>query len=52
MHFFIGDVILDVSSGFIFAGYFDVVVIAGALSVGQVPVRVVRELCNSAKSGG
>lgn len=50
--FFIGEVFLDVYSHFIFAGYFDVVVIAGALSVGQVPVPVVRELCNSAKSGG
>lgn len=34
------------------AGHFDVVVIAGALSVGQVPVEVVRKLCNCAKSGG
>ncbi|CAG08869.1 unnamed protein product [Tetraodon nigroviridis] len=34
------------------SGYFDVVVITGALSVGQVPVQVVRELCSSAKSGG
>ncbi|KAM9333856.1 methyltransferase-like protein 27 [Pholidichthys leucotaenia] len=31
---------------------FDVVVIVGALSVGQVPVCVVRELCKSAKPGG
>ncbi|XP_026183779.1 methyltransferase-like protein 27 [Mastacembelus armatus] len=31
---------------------FDVVVIVGALSVGQVPVGVVRELCKSAKPGG
>lgn len=31
---------------------FDVVVIVGALSVGQVPVGVVRELCNSTKPGG
>lgn len=30
---------------------FDVVVIVGALSVGQVPVGVVRELCNSTKPG-
>lgn len=28
------------------------VVIAGALSVGQVPVPVVRDLCSCAKSGG
>lgn len=34
-----------------FAGYFDVVVITGALSIGHVPVQVVRELCTSAKSG-
>uniref|UniRef100_UPI0037E7C8FF methyltransferase-like protein 27 isoform X1 n=1 Tax=Semicossyphus pulcher TaxID=241346 RepID=UPI0037E7C8FF len=34
------------------AGLFDVVVIIGALSVGQVPVCVVRELCNSTKPGG
>eukprot|EP00066_Takifugu_rubripes_P006359 XP_003971103.2 PREDICTED: Williams-Beuren syndrome chromosomal region 27 protein-like [Takifugu rubripes] len=34
------------------SGHFDVVVIAGALSVGQVPVRVVRDLCSCAKSGG
>nr|XP_046266180.1 methyltransferase-like protein 27 [Scatophagus argus]XP_046266181.1 methyltransferase-like protein 27 [Scatophagus argus]XP_046266182.1 methyltransferase-like protein 27 [Scatophagus argus] len=33
-------------------GLFDVVVIVGALSVGQVPVDVVRELCKSAKPGG
>ncbi|XP_053187504.1 methyltransferase-like protein 27 [Scomber japonicus] len=33
-------------------GLFDVVVIVGALSVGQVPVGVVRELCKSTKSGG
>ncbi|XP_031713199.1 methyltransferase-like protein 27 [Anarrhichthys ocellatus] len=33
-------------------GLFDVVVIVGALSVGQVPVGVVRELCKSAKPGG
>uniref|UniRef100_UPI0037E7B9D3 methyltransferase-like protein 27 isoform X2 n=1 Tax=Semicossyphus pulcher TaxID=241346 RepID=UPI0037E7B9D3 len=33
-------------------GLFDVVVIIGALSVGQVPVCVVRELCNSTKPGG
>ncbi|XP_040005977.1 methyltransferase-like protein 27 isoform X2 [Xiphias gladius] len=31
---------------------FDVVVIVGALSVGQVPVGVVRELCKSTKPGG
>lgn len=30
---------------------FDVVVIVGALSAGQVPVGVVRELCNSTKPG-
>ncbi|KAK9536512.1 hypothetical protein VZT92_006287 [Zoarces viviparus] len=33
-------------------GLFDVVVIVGALSVGQVPVGVVRELCKSTKPGG
>lgn len=33
------------------ADYFDVVVIVGALSVGQVPVSVVRELCKSTKPG-
>ncbi|XP_068186867.1 methyltransferase-like protein 27 [Antennarius striatus] len=33
-------------------GFFDVVVIVGALSVGQVPVHVVRELCKAAKAGG
>ncbi|CAK6971437.1 methyltransferase-like protein 27 [Scomber scombrus] len=33
-------------------GVFDVVVIAGALSDGQVPVGVVRELCKSTKPGG
>ncbi|XP_068600465.1 methyltransferase-like protein 27 isoform X1 [Brachionichthys hirsutus] len=33
-------------------GLFDVVVIVGALSVGQVPVHVVRELCKAAKAGG
>ncbi|XP_056140168.1 methyltransferase-like protein 27 [Lampris incognitus] len=33
-------------------GQFDVVVICGALSVGQVPVRVVRELCRATKPGG
>ncbi|XP_070699933.1 methyltransferase-like protein 27 [Pempheris klunzingeri] len=33
-------------------GLFDVVVIVGALSVGQVPVAVVRELCKSTKPGG
>ncbi|KAM6907272.1 methyltransferase-like protein 27 [Xenentodon cancila] len=31
---------------------FDVVVIVGALSVGQVPVGVVRDLCKTSKSGG
>ncbi|XP_035811841.2 methyltransferase-like protein 27 isoform X2 [Amphiprion ocellaris] len=31
---------------------FDVVVIVGALSVGQVPVCVVRDLCKSTKPGG
>lgn len=34
------------------AGLFDVVVIVGALSVGQVPVCAVRELCKSTKPGG
>ncbi|XP_071362107.1 methyltransferase-like protein 27 [Trachinotus anak] len=34
------------------ADSFDVVVIVGALSVGQVPVAVVRELCKSTKPGG
>ncbi|XP_051258196.1 methyltransferase-like protein 27 [Dicentrarchus labrax] len=33
-------------------GFFDVVVIVGALSVGQVPVDAVRNLCNSTKPGG
>ncbi|XP_030010205.1 methyltransferase-like protein 27 [Sphaeramia orbicularis] len=33
-------------------GTFDVVVIVGALSVGQVPVKVVRELCKATKPGG
>ncbi|XP_041808179.1 methyltransferase-like protein 27 [Chelmon rostratus] len=33
-------------------GLFDVVVIVGALSLGQVPVDVVRELCKSTKPGG
>ncbi|XP_040908325.1 methyltransferase-like protein 27 isoform X4 [Toxotes jaculatrix] len=33
-------------------GSFDVAVIVGALSVGQVPVGVVRELCKSTKPGG
>lgn len=33
-------------------GLFDVVVIVGALSVGQVPVSVVRDLYKSTKSGG
>ncbi|XP_041657708.1 methyltransferase-like protein 27 isoform X2 [Cheilinus undulatus] len=33
-------------------GSFDVVVIIGALSAGQVPVCVVRELCKSTKPGG
>ncbi|XP_073335525.1 methyltransferase-like protein 27 [Pagrus major] len=33
-------------------GLFDVVVIVGALSVGQVPVDVVRELCKSTIPGG
>lgn len=31
---------------------FDVVIIAGALDVGFVPVSVIRELCNAAKPGG
>ncbi|XP_029956540.1 methyltransferase-like protein 27 [Salarias fasciatus] len=34
------------------AGSFDVVVIVGALSVGQVPVEVARDLCKFAKPGG
>ncbi|KAG7224607.1 hypothetical protein INR49_011360, partial [Caranx melampygus] len=34
------------------ADSFDVVVIVGALSVGQVPVAVIRELCKSTKPGG
>ncbi|KAF6715761.1 Williams-Beuren syndrome chromosomal region 27 protein [Oryzias melastigma] len=34
------------------AGSFDVVVTVGALSVGQVPVEVVRDLCEAAKPGG
>ncbi|XP_062340927.1 methyltransferase-like protein 27 [Osmerus eperlanus] len=34
------------------SGSFDLVVIVGALSVGQVPVVVVRELCQAAKPGG
>ncbi|XP_059207730.1 methyltransferase-like protein 27 [Centropristis striata] len=33
-------------------GLFDVVVIVGSLSEGQVPVSVVRELCKSTKPGG
>lgn len=33
------------------AEYFDVVVIVGALSAGQVPVNVVRELCKASKPG-
>ncbi|XP_034406697.1 methyltransferase-like protein 27 [Cyclopterus lumpus] len=33
-------------------GLFDVVVIVGALSAGQVPVNVVRELCKATKPGG
>ncbi|XP_071394390.1 methyltransferase-like protein 27 [Centroberyx affinis] len=33
-------------------GSFDVVVITGALSLGHVPVPVVRELCKAAKPGG
>ncbi|XP_029304024.1 methyltransferase-like protein 27 [Cottoperca gobio] len=33
-------------------GLFDVVVIVGALCVGNVPVGVVRELCKSTKPGG
>ncbi|XP_068455912.1 methyltransferase-like protein 27 isoform X2 [Clinocottus analis] len=33
-------------------GWFDVVVIVGALSAGQVPVGVVRELCEATKPGG
>ncbi|KAM9437302.1 methyltransferase-like protein 27 isoform 2-T2 [Salvelinus alpinus] len=34
------------------AGQFDVVMIVGALSDGQVPVRVLRELCQATKPGG
>ncbi|KAM4546009.1 methyltransferase-like protein 27 isoform 1-T2 [Odontesthes bonariensis] len=33
-------------------GLFDVVVIVGALSVGQVPVGAVRQLCTATKPGG
>lgn len=33
-------------------GTFDVVVMVGALSVGQVPVAVVRQLCEAARPGG
>ncbi|XP_029923909.1 methyltransferase-like protein 27 [Myripristis murdjan] len=33
-------------------GSFDVVMITGALSMGQVPVGVVRELCKATKPGG
>uniref|UniRef100_A0A4W6BYU3 Methyltransferase type 11 domain-containing protein n=1 Tax=Lates calcarifer TaxID=8187 RepID=A0A4W6BYU3_LATCA len=33
-------------------GVFDVVVIAGALDAGFVPVSVVREMCHAAKPGG
>lgn len=33
------------------AGFFDVVMIVGALSLGQVPVAVVRDLCEAAKPG-
>lgn len=33
-------------------GLFDVVVITGALSVGHLPVSVVREMCKSTKPGG
>ncbi|KAM9729143.1 methyltransferase-like protein 27 isoform 2-T3 [Menidia menidia] len=33
-------------------GLFDVVVIVGALSVGQVPVGAVRQLCKATKPGG
>uniref|UniRef100_A0A3P9L4A6 Methyltransferase like 27 n=1 Tax=Oryzias latipes TaxID=8090 RepID=A0A3P9L4A6_ORYLA len=36
----------------LWAGSFDVVMIVGALSVGQVPVAVVRDLCEAAKPGG
>lgn len=47
---------LDVYLFFLFgslipADMFDVVVIVGGLSVGQVPVGVVRELCKSTKPG-
>ncbi|KAM3600942.1 uncharacterized protein V6R79_005009 [Siganus canaliculatus] len=43
----LGDEPMPVQSGF-----YDVVVIVGALSVGQVPVHVVKELCKSTKPGG
>ncbi|XP_005813149.2 methyltransferase-like protein 27 isoform X3 [Xiphophorus maculatus] len=33
-------------------GSFDVVVIVGALSAGQVPIGIARHLCNATKSGG
>uniref|UniRef100_A0A1A8BBL5 Williams Beuren syndrome chromosome region 27 n=1 Tax=Nothobranchius kadleci TaxID=1051664 RepID=A0A1A8BBL5_NOTKA len=36
----------------VWAGSFDVVLIVGALSVGQVSINVIRELCNVTKSGG
>ncbi|XP_023818589.2 methyltransferase-like protein 27 isoform X6 [Oryzias latipes] len=36
----------------LWAGFFDVVMIVGALSLGQVPVAVVRDLCEAAKPGG
>uniref|UniRef100_A0A3Q2Q9X8 Methyltransferase like 27 n=1 Tax=Fundulus heteroclitus TaxID=8078 RepID=A0A3Q2Q9X8_FUNHE len=34
------------------AGTFDVVLIVGALSVGQVPVSVIRDMCKATKPGG
>lgn len=33
------------------AGSFDVVVIVGALSAGQVPIGIARHLCNATKPG-
>ncbi|XP_065143083.1 methyltransferase-like protein 27 isoform X1 [Paramisgurnus dabryanus] len=34
------------------AATYDIVIIVGALSVGQVPLTVIRELCEAAKPGG
>lgn len=39
------------SSSLLASGVFDVVVIAGALDAGFVPVSVVREMCHAAKPG-